>query len=303
VTPAPIVVGLALRDDDTAPLALGRVLADLTGAAIALVHAYHLDVAAADALPVADTRLRRDALELLERRAAPLRERHEVTVQTRAASPPTLLHRYAIERATGLLVVGSSHRGRVRRALSVTSRVLHDAPCAVAVAPRSYAGEARPRRIAVAYDGSPESEDALTAGIGVALLAGAALHVCTVVEPVDARPALVTPGWAAVMEEPESRRARATAFAEHASALVPEPVFGGADVLTGRAPDALSAFSEDFDMLLCGSRSYGAVRSLLLGSCTRSLLNHVACPMLILPRGPEARLGVLTARDPSAALL
>jgi nucleotide-binding universal stress UspA family protein len=103
------------------------------------------------------------------------------------------------------------------------------------------------------------------------------------------------------MEEPESRRARAAAFAEHASALVPEPVFEGAEVLTGHAPDALSAFAADFDLLLCGSRGYGAVRSVLLGSCTRALLNHVACPMLILPRGPEARLEVLATREASAA--
>jgi hypothetical protein len=36
---APIVIGLALRDDDAAPLALGRTLARLSGAPLALVSA------------------------------------------------------------------------------------------------------------------------------------------------------------------------------------------------------------------------------------------------------------------------
>ena len=36
---APIVIGLALRDDDAAPLALGRAIARLTGAPLALVTA------------------------------------------------------------------------------------------------------------------------------------------------------------------------------------------------------------------------------------------------------------------------
>lgn len=38
--PSLIIVGLALRDDDSAPLALAYVLARLTGASLALVTAY-----------------------------------------------------------------------------------------------------------------------------------------------------------------------------------------------------------------------------------------------------------------------
>ena len=37
---SPIVVGIALRDDDSAPLALAHVLARLTGAPLALVTSY-----------------------------------------------------------------------------------------------------------------------------------------------------------------------------------------------------------------------------------------------------------------------
>jgi hypothetical protein len=38
----PIIVGVALRDDDHAPLTLGRELARFTGAPLALVHVYYL---------------------------------------------------------------------------------------------------------------------------------------------------------------------------------------------------------------------------------------------------------------------
>lgn len=134
-----------------------------------------------------------------------------------------LLHDCATQLQAGLVVVGSSHRGRYGRVFagSEGSRVLHGAPCSVAVAPRGYVGEPQPRRIAVAYDGSPESEDALVAGIGLALLAGATLHTYTVDEPVSARPALAIPEWSTVMEDAEHRRARAAAVAERAQTLVP----------------------------------------------------------------------------------
>ena len=39
--PEPIVVGVALRDDDAAPLALGQELARFTGAPLALAHVFH----------------------------------------------------------------------------------------------------------------------------------------------------------------------------------------------------------------------------------------------------------------------
>ena len=62
-------------------------------------------------------------------------------------------------------MVGSSHRGKLGRVLpgSVGESLLRGAPCAVAVAPRGYAGAEHPAigLIGVAYDGSEEAKLAL----------------------------------------------------------------------------------------------------------------------------------------------
>jgi len=43
----------------------------------------------------------------------------------------------------------------------------------------------------------------------------------------------------------------------------------------------------DADLLVCGSRGYGALRSVALGSVTRALVNEAACPVLVIPPTPE----------------
>lgn len=55
-----------------------------------------------------------------------------------------------------------------------------------------------------------------------------------------------------------------------------------------RAATALADRSRDLDLLVVGSRSYGPVRRLLLGSTSTRLVREAACPLLILPRGAEA---------------
>jgi nucleotide-binding universal stress UspA family protein len=145
----------------------------------------------------------------------------------------------------------------------------------------------------VAYDGSSESEDALATGVDIALLAGATLQSYTVVEPVATGPAVAVPGWGVALDDPGRRHARAEATAERARNLVPEAILDGAEVLVGRASDALAARTPEFDLLVCGSRGYGAVRAVLLGSCSRALVDRAACPVLVLPRRPGARLTVL----------
>jgi nucleotide-binding universal stress UspA family protein len=58
----------------------------------------------------------------------------------------------------------------------------------------------------------------------------------------------------------------------------------------GDPTEALIAVSEHLDLLVCGSRGYGRVRAVLLGSVTRRLVAEASCPVLVLPRGVRARL-------------
>ena len=64
-----------------------------------------------------------------------------------------------------LIVAGSCHRSAIGRVVSGNDAIstLHQAPCAVAIAPRGYAtAGATTKTIGVAYDGSPQSTVAAT---------------------------------------------------------------------------------------------------------------------------------------------
>ena len=101
--------------------------------------------------------------ELREHAGAGLR----ITTRTIAdTSPSRALHILAeIERAS-LVVIGSSHRGAVGRVFAGTTaeRLLHGAPCPVAVAPRGTARGEEISRIAVGWDGSAEAGGARRRG-------------------------------------------------------------------------------------------------------------------------------------------
>ena len=81
------------------------------------------------------------------------------------------LYEYAGEQDADLIVVGSSHRGKLGRILpgSVGESLLRGAPCAVAVAPRGFARREHAGfgLIGIAYDGSEEADLALELGLRV----------------------------------------------------------------------------------------------------------------------------------------
>jgi nucleotide-binding universal stress UspA family protein len=77
---------------------------------------------------------------------------------------------------------------------------------------------------------------------------------------------------------------------------------GHATVLVGPAGAELAAVSRDADLLVCGSRGYGALRAVALGSVSRALVNEAACPVLVMPRGSEPhRLQALVGRSAVSA--
>jgi nucleotide-binding universal stress UspA family protein len=188
-------------------------------------------------------------------------------VDTRAyagASPAHILCDLTEREDFDLAVVGSPHRGAIGRALigSVGEALLHGSRIPVVLAPRGYAGadHAPPRRIAVAYDTTPESDAALQHAEAMALDMGAALEVLTVVAP---------PGGAsdALVESPSSR-VEPYAFVEEAVARLDPRVEVRARKLIGSIADALAddCREEEVDLLVVGSRDYGPLRRALMGS-------------------------------------
>ena len=129
--------------------------------------------------------LREQAEELLLVARDALPDRDRVMIRAIPSdSAARVLSEVAEAEQADLVVVGSSRRSTLGRLLPGTTaeRLLHDAPCPVAVAPRGYSG-GDIRRIGVAYDGSPEADAALRAAESLALERSAALTVYCVVEP------------------------------------------------------------------------------------------------------------------------
>jgi nucleotide-binding universal stress UspA family protein len=72
------------------------------------------------------------------------------------------------------------------------------------------------------------------------------------------------------------------------------------EVVAAPIVGALAAGSEAWDLLVCGSRGYGPVRSVLLGSVSRGLTHAAHCPLLVLTRGAEPPIESLFAGEAAA---
>jgi nucleotide-binding universal stress UspA family protein len=211
------------------------------------------------------------------------RERAEADVQAElisygASSPGRGLHNLAEEQGADLLVVGSCSRGPVGRVLlgDDTRGALNGAPCAVAVATRGYAEHPLPiGAVGVGYDGSPESEIALAKAREVAQRHRAIVRALEVVSIPSY--AFTGFGAPALGEGIEKMLAEAN---ERMAAL--EGVEGRA--VYGLAGEELAAFGDELQLLLVGSRGYGPVKRLILGSTSDYLQRHARCSLLVLPR-------------------
>lgn len=205
------------------------------------------------------------------------------------------LHALAEELDCELLVVGSSEgqlEGHVRLP-RVVRAALHGAPCAVAVAPRGFAAAGQIASVGLGYEETELGAEALAAAREIAAALHAKLHVMTVVPPLPS-PWLGQPfTYVAVLDDVVGRMVRETR--ERLEQL------GGfeADVRTG-VPDAqLRELSEQVDLLVLGSRAYGPVRRMLLGSTAEAMVRDAASAVLILPGPVLERSGAATAAGPA----
>jgi nucleotide-binding universal stress UspA family protein len=236
-------------------------------------------------LPVDFEALEDDAAAEAEPLFAEARERLDgLTVETRGfggGSPAGVMTEIAEAEDVDLVVVGSPHRGTIGRALigSVAESLLHGAPCAAVVAPRGYADERHEpfRRIAVAFDGTPEAKAALHRAEAVAIGTGATLEILTVVAPPVAMPGVV--GYTPI-DPPEPDK-----ILNEAVNSVDDKLAARGRRLDGPPARTLAEACEDgVDLLVAGSRRYGPVMRVLLGSVSTQLIHMAPCPVLVEPR-------------------
>jgi nucleotide-binding universal stress UspA family protein len=277
-----VLVGVDGRPNGRDAIALASLLTDPDGK-LTLAHVHSGDLRPSHAIaPGLLREEREDSHKLLERERIAADVTAEL-VSIVSMSPGRGLHEQAEEQSADLIVVGSCSRGAFGRAMlgDDTRGALNGAPCAVAVASLGYAdGRAPITKVGVAYNSSPESEAALAAARELAAQTKATVRALEVVSiPTYAYTGIMPPAIGdsiEVMLQEANGRMEALADVEgHA--------------VYGLAGEELAAFGDQVDILVVGSRGYGPVKRLVLGSTSDYLERHARCPLLVLPRVATSR--------------
>ena len=208
-------------------------------------------------------------------------------VHVEKGSPADALQALAERGDADLIVLGSTHRAHIGSVSpgSVAERLLKGARCRLVIAPKSYAAqdhsEDRLRVVAVGFDATAESQAALDEAAVLTGKFGATMRVIAVAPP---EPPLAAAGAAAAAqaaasgEDFQSRIHRAVA--ELPSELRALPMLERGDPDRKLLDDATMGV----DLLILGSRGFGPVMRLLIGSVSSKVIRQAPCPVLVVPR-------------------
>ena len=149
-------------------------------------------------------------------------------------------------------------------------------------------------RVCVAHDGSEEADAAVTVAYDIAAATAGSVVLVRVVEPI-----LYADGYAPMPADLDAERelgVYATASLADAAERAPSGVPVERRVLYGQAARTILDVAHDgFDLLVAGSRGYGAAHRVLAGSVSAPLLTDGHVPVLVTPReagDDEVRAGV-----------
>lgn len=290
---AVVVVGVDGSDQSRDAIALGLTLADPLAAELApvFVHPYG---PLAGSLP--ESKYEQFVTELVDAVHAhmravelPVSERKLRIVTDR--SPAAGLQRTAEETRAALVVVGGSQRSRIGRVLpgGTAERLLAGSPCPVAIAPRGYA---RPKQqlisVGCGFDGSAESRAAIDWAADLARAAGAQLRLLSVHQHL---PPVTVPSGAGLplaSVNEDLRNALARQLADTEAELTASGLDVVGTLLDGDPTAVLARASGQFGALVLGSRGYGPVGAVLLGSVSTNLVRTTSCPLVVVPRPAKA---------------
>lgn len=283
-----LIAGYDGSDHAADGLALAELLCEVTGADLLVTAVVPREFPYVPGTPQREQELRARARDVLVDAVA---ESERVTTRVVAARAAAHgLHDLAESEEADAIVVGSSRHGPIGRVLagSVASRLLHGAPCPVAVAPAGYRERERSGLavVACAFDGSDEARLAAQHAEHLARRAGAALRLLAVREPELIFGIDQVPGAYDSAELAKAERKRLTQELEDAASRVGPGVEVQHELLEGSAVEALSAAAADgVDLLVVGSRAYGPVRRVLLGGVSSGLVRSSPAAVLAVPRG------------------
>jgi nucleotide-binding universal stress UspA family protein len=286
-----IVAGCNGRERGRGAVSLAHAISQATGGRLLLVGVHHNP-------PLPFPTSYEDQREGLEHDLRAVRDElaPEAIIQVHAdMSPAHALRHVARFEHADLLVVGSRHRRRMQHIVESdhAMQVLHGARCAVAVAPDPLPTRPELHRIGVGIDATAEASLALDMACDLARATGARLSLIVVAD--DRLPAWTADTLTAAYGESlqdvidsrvEAARALLAERRAHCEGIVTE-----GEVLVGNPAGELILASEDLELLVLGSRRWGPVKRLALGSTSERVIRHTACPVLVPPR-TDQELGV-----------
>jgi nucleotide-binding universal stress UspA family protein len=282
--PGPIIVAHEPARDDRAAVAFALAVARDSDVPVLAVSVVEFVQAAGR---LADPRDR----EAAEAGLAGLRK--ELGVQTRVLvdmSVPHAIHRLAADEGAELIVVGPTGRGLFGRVLpgSTAERLIHGAHCAVALVPGGWT-ERPVRSVGVGFVDSAEGRAALLTAHHIARGTGARLRAISVLHPISRLDVMgmESPPERAVALRGRGRGEATDALDAALRELAPE---AEPEIHVDDPADVLLHVSEHVDVLVCGSRGYGPLRGLVLGSVSRHVVDGARCPVIVVPRGVEQPL-------------
>jgi len=182
-----------------------------------------------------------------------------------------------------IIVIGAtSHPGRLTEVLgSVATVISHRAHCPVVVVHGTDRRDANIGRIAVGVDGSPCGNNALLWAADEALRCGAEL--------------LLVHGWTYPYQGPrtgasdarDDMKLDAMRMLESCSRRVKDtaPTLRVHSIISEHSPaKAIIDAGKEADLLVVGSRGHGGFGALLLGSVSRTVLQHSSVPVVVVRR-------------------
>ena len=288
-----VIAGVDGSERSRDAIVLARRIAAVLEAQLLAVYVYPVDelagYLAGGSLPEA-RRILDEAAEAAHARVRSLAsemEVDEVRLST-ASSAAAGLHAAAVEEDTQLIVVGSSEQSGLGRVSpgSTANRLLSGSPVAVAVAPVGYA-DRQPEGDAVAcgYDGSPAAHEALKWAAEFARRGRRPLRVLAVQRQLAFGHIGVTGAFGAKPANEELRAGLAADLEQAVAGLPAESV--ETEILEGDPVQRLAESSAGLTLLVLGSRGYGPMRTVLLGSVSAGVVRTAACPVLVVPSGVE----------------
>jgi len=282
-----IIVGHDLNDGGRDALALAQAISEPTGATLVVAGVVPVP-AQPFQFPAAWSEAERRMKAEIEQAAAAVGAEAETLP---SSSPARGLYFLAEEIDADLVVVGSSARGKAGRLFAggVGLGLLQGSPCAVAIAPRGYRGhdDGGLNTIVVGYDGTHESDLALRDAIVLAEAGTCKLKLVSVAEV----PPILHGEDAGHSHYRELRIAIEKQVGERldqARMTIPDEIDAEAIVVNGDPAEEIAAAARLADVLVVGSRAYGPLRRVLLGSVSSTLIRSAPCPVIVHPRGAEA---------------